>query len=295
MAAPGPPPEEDPLEEEDLRRDWAAGLPEAVLARVAEAFVARGERAWAAVLRAEGYTETAVRRRLELRAAQGRPLLAFALVCRGWRAAQRRCGGGRLLARAKSGLALSGRAELVEWAAGLGCPLETYFANLVCFAARRGQLEVLRGLLRWRRQRGPLAAGDESTVRAAALAGARHGHLEVLQLLRRECGFATTGALMEQAALGGHVKTLRWARETGCDWEESACAAAAQSGHLEALQWLRAEGCPWNARTCEEAAARGRVGVLRWAREHGCPWDAATRSLAAAELGYADAFDAFLP
>ena len=290
MAAPSPPPE-DPLEEEDLRRDWAAGLPEAVLARVAEAFVARGERAWAAVLRAEGYTETAVRRRLELRAAQGRPLLAFALVCRGWR----RVAGTRLLTRAKSGLAMSGRAELVEWAAGLGCPLDTYFASLVCFAARRGQPEVLRGLLRWRRQRGPLAAGDESTVRAAALAGARHGHLEVLQLLRRERGFATTGALMEQAALGGHVKTLRWARETGCDWEESACAAAAQSGHLAALQWLRAEGCPWSKWTCLNAAVQGHVEVLRWAREHGCPWDAATRSLAAAELGYADAFDAFLP
>ena len=39
---------------------------------------------------------------------------------------------------------------------------------------------------------------------------------------------------------------LRWAREHGCDWDESACAEAAKGGHLQVLQWLRANGCPWD-------------------------------------------------
>ncbi|KAK3259639.1 hypothetical protein CYMTET_31367 [Cymbomonas tetramitiformis] len=44
-----------------------------------------------------------------------------------------------------------------------------------------------------------------------------------------------------------------WAREHGCPWDASACAAAAGGGPLEALQSAREPGCPWDANTCHYA------------------------------------------
>ena len=90
------------------------------------------------------------------------------------------------------------------------------------------------------------------------------------------------------AAKNGHLETLRWAHENGCDWGAQTCHNAAYSGQLETLQWLRAEGCPWDHNTCYCAVDQGHVEVLRWARENGCPWTAETRDKAAEEFGYTD-------
>ena len=46
------------------------------------------------------------------------------------------------------------------------------------------------------------------------------------------------------AAWGGHLETLKWARENGCPWNEDTCLFAAKGGHLEVLQWARENGCP---------------------------------------------------
>jgi len=73
------------------------------------------------------------------------------------------------------------------------------------------------------------------------------------------------------AAWGGHLETLKWARENGCPWNEDTCTGAAYSGQLEALQWARENGCPWNEETCWAAAKGGHLEVLQWARENGCP------------------------
>ena len=85
-----------------------------------------------------------------------------------------------------------------------------------------------------------------------------------------------------QAAEGGHLEVLRWAREHHCPWNEVTCYYAAAGGHLDVLQWARAHGCPWCPGTCELAAQNGEKEVLRWARENGCEWDEQTCAQAAA-------------
>ena len=60
------------------------------------------------------------------------------------------------------------------------------------------------------------------------------------------------------SAKNGHLETLRWARENGCDWNAETCECAADQGHLGILQWLRAEGCPWDWSTCYQAVNEGR-------------------------------------
>jgi hypothetical protein len=49
---------------------------------------------------------------------------------------------------------------------------------------------------------------------------------------------------VREAAKGGHLEVLKWARENGCPWDELTCANAAERGHLGMLQWARANGCP---------------------------------------------------
>ena len=71
------------------------------------------------------------------------------------------------------------------------------------------------------------------------------------------------------AARGGHLDVLRWARENGCAWNANTCAFAAEGGHLEVLRWARENGCEWDARTATYAARGGHLDVLRWARENG--------------------------
>jgi hypothetical protein len=60
---------------------------------------------------------------------------------------------------------------------------------------------------------------------------------------------------------GGHLETLKWARENGCPWDEETCADAAEGGHLETLKWAREHGCPWDELTCASAAKGGHLEV----------------------------------
>jgi hypothetical protein len=47
---------------------------------------------------------------------------------------------------------------------------------------------------------------------------------------------------------------------------------AAQGGHLEVIQWARANGCPWDEHTMLVSVAHGgHLEVLKWLRENGCP------------------------
>uniref|UniRef100_A0A6C0IYQ2 F-box domain-containing protein n=1 Tax=viral metagenome TaxID=1070528 RepID=A0A6C0IYQ2_9ZZZZ len=72
------------------------------------------------------------------------------------------------------------------------------------------------------------------------------------------------------------VVLLTWARENGCAWYASICAAAAKGGHLDCLKYAHEHGCPWDERTCAEAAKEGHLDCLKYAHEHGCPWDGHT-------------------
>jgi len=44
------------------------------------------------------------------------------------------------------------------------------------------------------------------------------------------------------AASAGNLEVLKWARENGCQWDQSTCAYAAAGNHLEVLQWARENG-----------------------------------------------------
>ena len=96
-----------------------------------------------------------------------------------------------------------------------------------------------------------------------ATEAARHGHLELVQWLCGEGGFAMDADVM---------------------W------MAAGSGNLELVKWLRGEGCPWSADTCFHAISNDDVEVLRWLRANGCRWTASDRHEARRKLSYRDTF-----
>jgi len=43
-----------------------------------------------------------------------------------------------------------------------------------------------------------------------------------------------------QAALGGHLRVLKWLREQGYSWVDSTVRQAEKGGHTEILNWIRA-------------------------------------------------------
>ena len=55
-----------------------------------------------------------------------------------------------------------------------------------------------------------------------------------------------TRKVCSEAANGGHLKVLKFARAHGCDWDEEVCANAAKNGHIEVLKWARTNGCVWD-------------------------------------------------
>ena len=66
--------------------------------------------------------------------------------------------------------------------------------------------------------------------------------------------------------------SVAWVRAQGW-WDEYLCSNAAGGGHMEVLQWARTHGCQWDEITCSEAALGGQLAVLQWARAEGCDWD----------------------
>ena len=307
--------------EEDWR-DWGNvfgdGLPVEVLAKVAETFVRQAEAAWRAWLEQDGVTPEYIEWALEKRKRQGPGLFVFALVCKAWRRAQLRVGGGRLCTRVESDVIPPGRIALAEWALKQGCPNKRKekkrFPDICSVAAEQGRVELVQKLIK---EQG--FAGCGSAIKELSYylnCATRSGSLELVRWLRGE-GCPWNRSVPADAAHRGHLKILQWARADGCRWNTNTCASAARGGKLATLQWLRATGCPWDLETCWEAAANGHLDVLRWAREHGaewdwttceaaveyghvetlrwarengCPWDAETRDEAAEKLGYTDDF-----
>ena len=234
-------------------RDWAGGLPDEVLEKVAGKVVAQAEAGWAAQrkwLDPNYWTEARIQAEMARRKREGNCLFVFARVCKLWRKAQQKVGG-PLCTRVRSDVILPGKVALAKWALAEGCP-------------RHGRFDTM------------------------ATEAAEHGHLELVRWLCGEGGFAMNEGVMWRAARGGNLELVRWLRGGGCDWGAFACQFAAACGHLEVLQWLRANGCPWDTDTCYQAVYHGHVETLRWARANGCPWRVGDRDRAAAELGYTD-------
>ena len=289
-------------------RDWAGGLPEDVLGKVAGKVVAQNEAGWAAQLKAWDDSEEEIQEEMERRKREGNCLFVFARVCRGWRKAQLKVRG-PLRTRVPSDVIAPGSVALAKWALAEGCPRGNEDGVTMAEAAAEfGHLEVVK----WLCGEGGFAM-DKNMMAGAAISGnlelvqwlqgegcdwsartchdaAEAGQLRVLQWLRAN-GCPWDVNTCNVAAQHGHLETLRWAHENGCDWgggDADTCVHAAYGGHLEILQWLRANGCPWDASTCWVAVKEGHEEVLRWARENGCEWDAETRDWAASKFGYTD-------
>ena len=162
-------------------RDWAGGLPDEVLAKVAGKVVAQTEAGWAAQLKAWDEGEEEIQEEMERRKREGNCLIVFARVCKGWRKAQLKVGG-RLRTRVWSDVLLPGRVELAKWALAEGCPREKEkkFGNSI------------------------------STYANMATLAAWYGHLELVQWLCREHGFATGGRMKLSAAQSGNQELVEW-------------------------------------------------------------------------------------
>ena len=195
-------------------RDWAGGLPIDLLAKIAKTHVAQKDADHLEWLKAGSPSFVATLLNgmalgmgwdLQSAAAKANPgeyrpsgLLAFALVCKPWRKAQLKVGG-PLCSRALMDVVLPGRVELAKWALAEGCP-----------------------------------RADETGFTLAQVA-ASHGHLELVQWLIQEQGFAMDQEAMRFAAAAGNLELVEWLQAKGCPMDERACAHAAQHGHLEVL------------------------------------------------------------
>ena len=97
----------------------------------------------------------------------------------------------------------------------------------------------------------------------------------------RQTGCAWDASTCAAAARGGHLAVLQYAHWMGCDWRPKTCSAAAGGGHLAVLQFAHQNGCAWHSSTSEAAAGGGHLAVLQYARQNGCEWGPTVCSAAA--------------
>ena len=263
-------------------RDWAAGLPGPVLARVAEKLAAQ-----LAPRRSRGLTLMLVTCK-PWKEAMKKEAIARAGGPEVWRDWGNRFGEGlptRVLVKvAEKYIALAEQryAADLERQFSWGQRHTQYMLNkrradgncLYPFARvgkgwRKAQRQV-GGRLRTRLKSDIVSPGRVELVRWAlaegcpreralmAYVGAERGHVQVVQWVVEELDFNPDRHLMSRAAIGGKLELVQWLRARGCPWDAAACAQAAEGGSFEVLQWLRAQGCPWNDNTCAEAAPRPR-------------------------------------
>ena len=93
---------------------------------------------------------------------------------------------------------------------------------------------------------------------------AKLGWLSTLKnRLRR--GILHKPSVCTQAAMGGHLEIVKWARKNGCPWDKDyTCAWVARHGLLKVLKWARENGCSWDEKTCSWAAEHGQLEVPQW-------------------------------
>ena len=277
--------------------DWAGGLPDDLLVKVAETLVAQHEAGWAAWLKRRfNYSEAQIQLEMAWRKGRGEyPLFIFARVCKPWRKAQLKVGG-RLHTRVLSDVIEPGSVALMKWALAEGCPREDEDGwTMTEAAALHGHLELVKWLC------GEGFAMDKKVLAGAAICG----NLNVVQWLIKEQGFLMDKDLMLSAARSGSVELVRWLRGEGCPCDNGTTrfvaaengrlelvrwlieeqgfafsgrinAGALASGNLELVQWLWEEkgflhpGDPW---ICLQVAACGHLEVLQWLRAKGADWD----------------------
>lgn len=99
---------------------------------------------------------------------------------------------------------------------------------------------------------------------------ANNGHLKALKYARNS-GYTWNEQTCANAAGNGHLEILVYARENGCPWDDWTCTLAAANNHIECLRYAHENGCSWNEKTCEIAAAKGHLNIIKYADKNGCP------------------------
>jgi len=150
----------------------------------------------------------------------------------------------------------------------------------------------------------PIAFNYSSACNFAAASG----KLDILKKLRAD-GFPWTSRATAHAAHGGHLATLTWAQENGCECNAETMDAAAANGDLGCINYLYHEikcpidiymtyiaakkgqltfltyacirGFPVDATTCMCAADNGHFGCLMYLHDEGCAWNMMTPNCAA--------------
>ncbi|CAB9500184.1 ankyrin repeat protein [Seminavis robusta] len=121
-------------------------------------------------------------------------------------------------------------------------------------------------VLKWALQQDYLRTTNPGTMALFAL----HGHSKACQFLRNKQNCPWNESATANAALNGHLKTLKWLRANNCPWNERTCTNAAKNGHLHVLQYARDNHCPWNEHyLCQTAAGHGQIHILQWLAEQG--------------------------
>jgi hypothetical protein len=86
-----------------------------------------------------------------------------------------------------------------------------------------------------------------------------------------------------EAALNGHIDTLRWLRERGCPWIVSeVCINAARYGFTDILEYILKQGDVLDAELLTEllndAGAFDQLPIVQWLRQHSASLPAALGS-----------------
>lgn len=130
--------------------------------------------------------------------------------------------------------------------------------DVILNAAKYGNLDALKWALDHR-----YTKNSEATSVAA-----KNGHLHILEYLLDYLGrFKTLNGnrrypfynrwICYNAALGGHLKILKWARDRNFHWDTDVTYVAASKRNAEMLKWLLINGCPWDDKIVKFANDNG--------------------------------------
>jgi hypothetical protein len=155
--------------------------------------------------------------------------------------------------------ARSGSVSMLKWLKAEG---GFTFASSTCRAAAAcGRLEALQHL----RSEGCNWAAEQIARDAAC-----SGSIEMIDWLWQQQGIVINAHVLADAAGSGHIALCKHLRESGCNWDASACTEAATYGHFEVLRWLRESGCPWDAHeVCKHAGFNGSIDTLSYVMQQG--------------------------
>ena len=74
--------------------------------------------------------------------------------------------------------------------------------------------------------------------------------------------------LINFASRNGHFEIIKWLRENGAPWNETAINNASQNGHFEIVKWLRENGVPWGGLAIAYTSESGHLELVEWLREN---------------------------